>query len=195
MNHRTCTFEDCTGKHYGRGLCRRHWVRDRHAGTPSGLRVHYKTPEQAFEANRSQAGECVVWVGTIGAQGYGNLMVDGVKMLAHRYAWQRVNGPIPEGMFLDHVCHVRACVKLDHLRLVTPKENVENVRGARSDNKTSGVLGVSWDGAREKWQAKVKHRGQMYHLGRFSDLGEATKAVRLKRLELFTHNDHDRPAT
>jgi hypothetical protein len=194
MANRTCTFEDCTNPHYGRGLCRRHWVRDRYAGTPAGIRARHKTPEQAFAANRTNDGDCIVWTGTIQANGYGNLMVDGAKMLVHRYSWQRVNGPIPDGMFLDHICHRPSCVKVEHLRLATPKQNVENVRGARSHNRSSGILGVSWDKARGKWQAQVKHFGKSYYLGRFDDPVKAGEAVRLKRVELFTHNDHDRAA-
>lgn len=193
MANRTCTFEDCMNQHYGRGLCRRHWARDRYAGTPAGIRTHHKTPEQAYAANLKRDGACIVWTGTIGAQGYGNLVVEGSKMLAHRYSWQRVNGPIPDGMFLDHKCHNRACVNVEHLRIATPKQNVEHVQGPRLDN-TSGYLGVSWDKARGKWQAKVGHAGRLYHLGRFDDVNDAAEAARLKRLELFTHNDYDRAA-
>lgn len=75
--------------------------------------------------------ECVPWGGRINAAGYGTLGKD----LAHRRAWEEVNGPIPDGMTLDHVCHDplvcrlgvecphRRCVNLDHLAVCTPEEN------------------------------------------------------------------------
>lgn len=43
---------------------------------------------------------------------------------AHRAAWMLVNGPVPEGMVLDHICRDRACINLKHLRVVTQQENI-----------------------------------------------------------------------
>jgi hypothetical protein len=43
---------------------------------------------------------------------------------AHRAAWMLTNGPVPEGMVLDHICRNRACINLDHLRVVTQRENI-----------------------------------------------------------------------
>src|SRR5262245_38540844 len=42
---------------------------------------------------------------------------------AHRLAWERVHGPVPDGMELDHVCRRRDCIALHHLELVTRSEN------------------------------------------------------------------------
>lgn len=33
-----CSIVDCTGTHYGRGLCRKHWERDRRTGAPAEFR-------------------------------------------------------------------------------------------------------------------------------------------------------------
>jgi len=43
---------------------------------------------------------------------------------AHRAAWMLANGPVPEGMVLDHICRDRACINLEHLRVVTQQENI-----------------------------------------------------------------------
>lgn len=57
-------------------------------------------------------------------------MVDGKqpKMLAHRFAWEMVNGPIPEGLTIDHVrergCRSKLCVEVAHLEPVTRGDNV-----------------------------------------------------------------------
>lgn len=44
-------------------------------------------------------------------------------VLAHRYFWEKTNGPIPEGLVIDHLCRNRACVNLEHLEVVTGREN------------------------------------------------------------------------
>lgn len=38
---------------------------------------------------------------------------------AHRLLWLIVNGPIPDGHHLHHMCHVRLCVRPDHLTPLT----------------------------------------------------------------------------
>jgi hypothetical protein len=49
---------------------------------------------------------------------------------AHRVFWVERFGPIPEGLQIDHLCRVTACVNTDHLELVTHTENTR--RGDRS---------------------------------------------------------------
>jgi hypothetical protein len=44
-------------------------------------------------------------------------------VLAHRYAWEHLRGPIPEGYELDHLCRVRNCVNPEHLEPVLPQVN------------------------------------------------------------------------
>lgn len=63
---------------------------------------------------------CWVWTAGISHRGYG--LYRGKR--AHRVAWEQANGPIPDGMVLDHVCRVRCCVNPNHLRVVSVSENV-----------------------------------------------------------------------
>jgi hypothetical protein len=44
-------------------------------------------------------------------------------MMAHRWYYERARGPIPEGMQIDHLCNVKACVIVAHLEAVTPQVN------------------------------------------------------------------------
>jgi hypothetical protein len=44
---------------------------------------------------------------------------------AHIAAWTAVNGPVPSGMVLDHLCCQRACKALHHLEPVTQSENLK----------------------------------------------------------------------
>lgn len=67
---------------------------------------------------------CWIWVGTIDIGGYGRAVRDKKESKAHRLSYEMHRGPIPAGMFLDHLCRVRACINPDHLEPVTARENL-----------------------------------------------------------------------
>lgn len=70
-------------------------------------------------------GPCVVYLGERSKDGYGRIKVPGHKHTSvHRFMWERMVGPIPEGMQLDHLCRNEACWWHDHLRVVPPRTNV-----------------------------------------------------------------------
>ena len=48
----------------------------------------------------------------------------GVSIPAHRLAYEYANGPIPEGLQIDHLCRIKRCINPDHLEAVTPSINV-----------------------------------------------------------------------
>lgn len=79
---------------------------------------------RCFIPKLRQQGECVVWTGCLDDDGYGWFSVDGKRMPAHRYAYERANGPIPEGLQLDHLCRTHPCVHVDHVEPVTQRENI-----------------------------------------------------------------------
>src|SRR5215468_2724215 len=71
---------------------------------------------------------CWVWCGASaglpGAVHYGMFHVASGSsvMRAHAYAWMLANGPVPDGLVLDHMCGVTLCVRPDHLEPVTHQE-------------------------------------------------------------------------
>jgi len=68
--------------------------------------------------------ECIEAKTTTKVFGYHQVRLKGKRWRAHRWAWELINGPIPEGMVIDHMCSNRACVAIDHLRVVTQRENI-----------------------------------------------------------------------
>lgn len=149
-------------------------------------------PNIRFWAKVDKSGECWNWTGYVMPTGYGQFGVSKRDIvLAHRFAYTVTVGDIPEGLVLDHICHNRKCVRPDHLRLATRKQNNENQLGAHRDSK-SGIRGVSWSKSLGKWRAQVGHNGKFVHLGYFDSIEDADVAARAKRNELFTHNDSDR---
>lgn len=63
------------------------------------------------------------WLWPISEGHYGEISVHGKRVGAHRYAYESVHGPIPDGLDMDHLCRNPRCVNPDHLEPVTPREN------------------------------------------------------------------------
>ena len=194
---RLCDVEECSRAHEAKGFCRMHYQRFLKYGDP--LQAQFEkgaTIEESFRLHTIAApeGECILWTGSRnGAKKYGMVWYQGRMQQAHRVSWELSNGPIPEGLLIDHMCHTTLCVNANHLRTATYTQNNENVQGPRSTNKT-GVLGVSWHKASQKYIAQVSRNGKSIYLGGYDSIEEAGQVAKAKRLELFTHNDLDRKA-
>ena len=148
--------------------------------------------EERFWSKVDKTSTCWEWTGAKVHNGYGVFSLPGNKQqVAHKFSFRLALGEVPEKMELDHTCHNRACVRPDHLRLATHKQNQENRTGAQT-NAASGVRGVHRNG--DKWRGAVRHNKKTYSAGRFADIESAARAVEALRLKLFTHNDLDRVA-
>lgn len=92
---------------------------------------------------------CWLWTGGIRANGYSQCHLWGRRYgsTAHRVAYRRLVGPIPDGLDLDHVCRVRRCVNPAHLEPVTRAENIARgeSRVAKQMRQTACVNGHPFD--------------------------------------------------
>jgi hypothetical protein len=76
-----------------------------------------------FDGKWAKEGDCHVWQGPLDKDGYGTFHLRRRGRRSHRVAWYAANGPIDKGMVINHTCRNRACVNVQHLQLVTLREN------------------------------------------------------------------------
>ena len=183
MTDYTCSVEECATTAYSQGWCRRHHARWKKHGDPEGGTTHYSSPDDAFAARTEWVGDCLVWTAGKCGGGYGNIRVEGRMVPAHRYSWTRENGPIPDGMWIDHTCFNRACVNVGHLRLATRTQNNRYREGAtvQSSSKVRNVYQTTSG----KFQVKLGVSGKVLHFGTYDTLEEAESVATAKREELF----------
>lgn len=178
-----CTIDGCEREYLARGWCATHYRRWHKYGDPHAVKQQqFSSPEESFAARTEWRGDCLIWTGGRHKFGYGVISVDGETTVAHRYAWERVNGPIPEGTEIDHACHTPACVNVEHLRPATSSQNGSNRSGPQAGSR-SGIRNVRPH--RDKWVVELKRNRKRYYIGIYETVEEATNAAEAARQELF----------
>ena len=183
VNNSTCSVSECSNKVVARGWCSKHYQRWKIHGDPSRAnREIFFDPEESFRHYTEWQGDCLIWTGHLNDGGYGRLTVNGERIRAHRYAWERANGPIPSGYEIDHACHNRACVNANHLRPADRGQNGANQKGARADS-SSGVRNVHRH--RGRWRVRLMKDQVEHTFGYFDTIEEAAVVAEQARQDLF----------
>ena len=115
-------------------------------------------------------GECWLWMGAKQGKGYGCFCWGGrsKSVLAHRFAYEVLVGPVPEGLTIDHACLNKLCVKAiadehgpAHLEVVTRSENSRRhwvaLTGPARDRSLSGLLHQVTSGPDQTRTARMSH--------------------------------------
>lgn len=182
MSKRICSIEGCERPARSRGWCHMHYERWRRNGAPESLR-NYRDPELAFQARTQRVGGCLLWMGAT-VRGYGSLWTGERTELAHRYAWERVNGPIPEAKVVDHRYHCDPrCCEVSHLRLATQGENKSHRAGANPGRREPLPRNVSPHG--RGYRVQVKRDSVGHYLGTYASIEDASSIAERARTELF----------
>jgi hypothetical protein len=90
---------------------------------------------------------CHIWQGGKGGGGYGRTRDGLIQRPAHVVGWERVNGPLPAGTQLDHLCFESACINVEHLDVVTPAINVRRRRCAKLTEADVTEIRREWGAA------------------------------------------------
>lgn len=131
-----CSVDGCKHGAVARGLCAGHYGRLRRCGSVEAnkpLRRDGRQPEDIAvnfwaKVKKGDGDSCWEWQGRKVA-GYGVFDNQGHGQVAHRFAYEQLVGPIPEGLTLDHLCRNRACVNPQHLEPVTLRGNLHRGNG------------------------------------------------------------------
>lgn len=133
---RGCDVAGCPGPHSARGWCNRHYQQWRRWGDPLGERPNLVerfwakvNKDGPIPPLRPDLGPCWVWTGCRHPLGYGQFSLprDGgpfKHVAAHRFAYELLIGPVPDGLELDHLCRHPPCVNPAHNEPVTHEENM-----------------------------------------------------------------------
>ena len=89
---------------------------------------------------------CILWAGTVQKQtGYGVIQGNERGVIgAHRVAYERRYGPIPEGAHVLHKCDVRMCINPEHLFTGSNLDNIADMiskgRNHKGESASNHVL-------------------------------------------------------
>jgi hypothetical protein len=119
-----CCVEGCSRPVAAKGLCNRHYYRQKRGGDPHVKSKYEKTPIERFleKIKVSPVTGCWEWQGGKHEDGYGIFALAGPNK-AHRFAYSYFVGGIPDGMYVCHKCDNPSCANPDHLFVGTACDN------------------------------------------------------------------------
>ncbi|WP_372362858.1 HNH endonuclease signature motif containing protein [Xanthomonas sp. NCPPB 1325] len=81
---------------------------------------------------------CHLWLGSPGANGYGQIKKNQVVYSAHRASYEAFIGPVPSGAVVMHKCDTPLCVNPLHLAVGTQAQNMRD-RDAKGRARTRNI--------------------------------------------------------
>jgi hypothetical protein len=109
--------------------------------------------------------------------------MNGNDVVASRFIWEFFNGPIPDGIQIDHANRDPSDNRLSNLRLATNSQNQFNRKGHGKYKK-----GVNYSPSREytdkDFVARIQVEGKRIYLGRFRTEDEAHEAYKAASAKL-----------
>lgn len=108
--------------------------------------------------------------GNLRRNGYYYIRFQNKNYLEHRLIFLYHHGYLSK--VIDHIDGSKTNNRIENLREATTAQNLWNMK--KPNTNTTGVKGVWFDKARDKWCAEFKTNGKKNHVGRFDSIDEAT---------------------
>lgn len=90
----------------------------------------------AFADKWHEGTRCLEWQKKPATSGYGSTTNGtGRRLYVHRWMYEHVYGPIPDGLHIDHLCMNKMCCNPAHLEAVTNEENHRRFRRAVAEGR------------------------------------------------------------
>jgi len=117
-------------------MCPKH----KHPGRKKAT-LTFDIEDRGYISNEGVASDCHIFNrdardGKNGVYG----VIGGKSRLAHIVAWEALNGALPRGLTLDHLCEIKLCVNPDHLRLSTRAVHAKRHADLRIDKNVISAI-------------------------------------------------------
>ena len=132
-----CSVNGCNKKRKSKGLCVAHYTRVIRTGSLDSKVVVNDNKKRLLSNAAANDNGCLEWSKFL-KNGYGVTILNGKLEQAHRAAWMVFKGDIPTGMQVNHKCHNKACINVDHLYVGTQKQNMSDMKNANRENRAKG---------------------------------------------------------
>lgn len=119
------------------------------------------------------------------SNGHLSVTIKSRNFLVHQVIWLYMTGEWPDG-FIDHIDGNRKNNKWDNLRVGSNSENMQNLKTAKANNKSTGKLGVT--AQNDKFIARITLNGCQTYLGTFDTLEDAQQAYIEAKRNLHSFN-------
>ena len=135
--------------------------------------LNYDPDSGVFKWLKSGPGrKSTLIAGTLHKFGYWQITISRKIYKSHRLAWLYEYGKWPDND-VDHKDTIRHHNWISNLREATRCENLQNMVNAKKNNKSTGLLGASFDKRRLSYRSTIFLNYKQKHLGTFKTAQEA----------------------